>query len=166
MQTHALKTQGFTLLELVMVIVIISALSVVVTVRFGSTGEQTVSFQADQLVNQIRHMQGLAMTWGVPLRMNVTATGYNVQCVIATTTAPCNAIPVRDPAANQAFNVTLQDNVSLSGTNLEIDSLGRPRDAATHAVLGTSQVISLTIGTVTWNLTISPITADLILTKV
>jgi len=167
MQKSPRKPLGFTLLELVMVIVIIASVSVVVTVRFGAKGDHTAAFQADLLVSKIRHMQGLAMTWGVPLRMNISATAYNVSCV-ANTNPPCNTYPnpVQDPAEFQVFSVTLQDNLVLSGMNLEIDSLGRPRDPVTHAVLGTAQTLSLVVGTTKWNLTIYPITADITLLKV
>lgn len=119
------QARGFSLVELVMVIVVVSILGVVVLTRYHEPAETTVSIEADHLARDIRHMQMLAMTWGQTLRLTAAGTGYNVSCVTAGP-APCNVTPVVDPAGSTAFTRTLETGITVAGAALDIDALGRP----------------------------------------
>ncbi len=119
-------TSGFTLIELVIVIVLVSILSAYAVVKWPSDSELKLPAQASLLANHIRHIQALAMHWGQPLRLIVGAGGYSVSCVTASASAPCNNNPVIDPVTNQSFSISLESGISLGGADVDFDTLGRP----------------------------------------
>lgn len=153
-------TAGFTLIELVVILVIAGVLAVVVLLRFD-TGQTSVGYQADRLARDIRHTQMLAVAWGRSLRMTTAATSYQVVCVSAGST-PCNVSPVRDPASGEPFTVTMQNGVTLSLASLDFDFLGRPVVAGS---LTTSDVMyTLTGGGKTSTVTVRPLTGFVVVT--
>ncbi|MGB5537921.1 MAG: prepilin-type N-terminal cleavage/methylation domain-containing protein [Thiogranum sp.] len=111
---------GFSLIELVSVIVILATIAALAAPRFVHH-DATVPAQADQLGRIIRHAQALAMSQGRPLTVDVqSATSYAI-----TDGATPTPSTIRDPSGQlQAFS--LQNGVTLSGADLEFDSLGRP----------------------------------------
>ncbi|MGB5300855.1 MAG: prepilin-type N-terminal cleavage/methylation domain-containing protein [Thiogranum sp.] len=111
---------GFSLIELVSVMVILATIAALAAPRFVHH-DATVPAQADQLGRIIRHAQALAMSQGRPLTVDVqSATSY----VINDGATPTPST-IRDPSGQlQAFS--LQNGVTLSGADLEFDSLGRP----------------------------------------
>ncbi len=111
---------GFSLIELVSVIVILATIAALAAPRFVHH-DATVPAQADQLGRIIRHAQALAMSQGRPLTVDVqSATSY-----VITDGATPTPSTIRDPSGQlQAFS--LQNGVTLSGADLEFDSLGRP----------------------------------------
>ena len=149
------NTKGFTLIELVLVMVVMGVLVAITATRWNA-GDATAVYQADLMARNIRHMRMLAMSWGQSLRLSVASPVYSVSCVVASATPPCNASPVIDPAIGNAFAETLANNVTLTGAVLDIDSLGRPVSGG--ALLTTNRVYTLTAGTQTWSVTVSPIT--------
>ena len=149
------RCAGFTLLELIATMLILSVLAVTVSMRWGAT-DATIPYQADLLARNIRHTQMLAMTWGQSLHINGAGAGYTVTCVTGTPTPPCNLSPVTDPATGSAFSVTLSNNVAVSATSVDIDSLGRPVSAG--ALLTTTRVFTLSGAGQTWSVRVAPIT--------
>jgi len=111
---------GFSLIELVSVMVILATIAALAAPRFVHH-DATVPAQADQLGRIIRHAQALAMSQGRPLTVDVqSATSY-----VITDGATPTPSTIRDPSGQlQAFS--LQNGVTLSGADLEFDSLGRP----------------------------------------
>lgn len=155
------QIRGFTLIELTMVIVIVSVLGVVVLGRYHQPTEITASIEADHLARDIRHMQGLAMTWGQTLRLTPTGASYSVSCVTVSVTPPCNASPVNDPAVtdeagNPAFTRALKESVTVAGATLDIDALGRP--VAAGVLLNGDTTYTLTGGTETSTVTVARLT--------
>lgn len=150
-----LHQRGFTFLELVMVIILVSVLAVYASFRMQSPAEGTGAYQADLLARNIRHLQTLSISWGQALRLSTTATTYSVSCVTAGA-APCNVAPVIDPSTNQPFSVSLQNGVSLAGTATDFDSLGRPTSGAT--LLSAARTFTLTGDPTTWTVSVSPVT--------
>jgi len=123
-----MKTQsGFTLVELIIVLVLIGILSSYVVIRSSDSDSLLLKAHADQFAQHLRHAQMLAMTWGRSLTMAISAGGYQVSCSVPSASSPCNSTPVIDPATGQLFSVSMTDNVSMldSGT-IEFDALGRP----------------------------------------
>jgi prepilin-type N-terminal cleavage/methylation domain-containing protein len=149
------QAKGFTMIELIVVMVVLGVLVAVTAMRWNTT-DATAPYQADLLARNIRHMQMLAMSWGQPLQFTVASPTYSVSCVTASATPPCNAIPVIDPASGKAFSETLVNNVTLAGAAIDIDSLGRPVSGG--ALLTVNRVYTLTAGAQTWSVTVSPIT--------
>ena len=135
---NSIKSQsGFTLVELVIVIVIVGVLSAYAVMRNSSPATYALLSQAQTMASDIRHVQSLATTWGKSLRITavVGANGtYSVSCV-ASGAAPCNASPVINPATGAAFSVALQQGAVLSGpATLDISSLGQPSASAIYSV--------------------------------
>lgn len=139
MRSCRLKRQsGFTLIELVVVLMVLGVLSVYAAMRNSSPAAYTLRSQAEKMASDLRHVQSLATTWGRSLRITIVpgANGsYSVSCVTAGT-SPCDTSPVLNPTTGSAFTVSLQQGVALAGptTALEIDSLGKPNAAATYVL--------------------------------
>lgn len=129
------EAAGFSVLELVMVIVIVGVLAAYAVPRFDNRAAITVPQQADALIRDLRHAQQLAMAWNRPLRFTVTPTDYSVACVTAGV-APCDVAPVRDPARAGAFQVNPVNNVGFTAATIDFDSLGRPNAATAIIVSG------------------------------
>ena len=132
---------GFTLVELIIVLVVVGILSVIAAMRSVSTADVTLPSQAQKLASDIRHTQTLATTWGRSLRLSVSGCPgndtYCVSCVTFTAgVPPCNVSPVIDPATGSSFSVALQKDVVLTGTptpQLDFNSLGQPTQPAAPA---------------------------------
>ena len=107
----AYRHAGFTLIELVMVIVLIAILAITLVPRAPSKGSLTIAGQAQQLASDIRYVQTLSMTRGQRYCLNLTGTGYSM-----TMTNCSTSVGVEHPAG-VAFPITL-DGVTLSWTSL------------------------------------------------
>lgn len=149
------KPNGFTLVELFIVLSVVAIVAAAMFLRATTISTQAVFTTADQLRQDIAHMQMLAMTWGVPLRLTLDPDGkkYTVKCRAVTASLPAgtgcpsvDAIPI-DPATGTGFVVpnpidaadpaTVPVTIyvpALSngkvirqfGTVLDFDSMGRP----------------------------------------
>jgi len=141
------RIRGFTLLELVIVLVILGTLAAFAIPRF-SPSDNTVAAQADRLARDLRHAQALALNQGRTLDFYVqSATTYRVTFGGSTIT---------DPATMQAYLVTLDNSVTLTGTDTGFDSLGRP--VAAGSLLGAARVFTLTGSSRTATVNLSPVT--------
>jgi hypothetical protein len=120
------------LFELVLVLIVLGII-IFLTVRSLRPAEALALQQAERLRDDLRHMQLLAMTWNEPLRLTLVAgppAGYYVRCVSGAATPPCNgAGAVFDPGKAGPFLVELPAELALTGPSLEMDALGRPKDA-------------------------------------
>lgn len=156
MQTllREMHSKGFTLIELITVLVILGVLAAYVLPRW-SPGDNTVAAQADRLACDLRHAQALAMNQRRPLSFDIqSATAYRVTD---------SGAPVTDPATMQAFQVTLDNSVSLTGSDTDFDSLGRPVAGGTllavprvFTLSGSSRTATVTLSAVTGFVSVSP----------
>ena len=117
---------GFTLIETVIVVILLGVLAVNMAIHWPADDELKLPAQAELMASHIRHLQALALYWGQPLRLSISSGSYSVSCVTASASPPCNNSPVIDPANGQAFSTTLESGITLSGSNTDFDSLGRP----------------------------------------
>jgi len=164
MNRRGVVQRGFTLIELTIVIVVLAAFGAVALLRY-QPADSGVGYQADRLARDIRHMQMLALTWGMTLRLVPSATGYYVRCASGSATTPCNgAGAVTDPADGQPFQYSPLDNgvtldvkrLAVNLANFDIDSLGRP--VVSGVVDTANSIFTLTGGAKTPVVTVLPLT--------
>ena len=134
-------TGGFTLVELVVVILLISVVSLVGMSRFFGRQSFDEWGYSDELQNALRHAHRLAINSGCDTRVLIDATGFQVNqranCSSGAFTQPVNLLA----SDGTGFSGTTPDGVSVTGADLYFDTRGRPRDSGSNAVLAvTTQV--------------------------
>lgn len=130
-----MNRKGFTLIELVMVIVLIGLLAVYAAPRLGSITTTKAAVFTDKLRVDIRYAQNLAMTRNLRSRVYFNGTGgapASGYAVVTGTTSTCTAFI--DPVVGGPVRVTLGAgeyagiSVVPDMNCLEYDALGRPYD--------------------------------------
>lgn len=153
-RTHA-HQQGFTLFELMMVIIIIGVLAAIAVPRW-SLRDSSAHAQAVQIARDIRHVQMLAMTLGRTLTFQSLGSSY--RCVDS------GGVVITDLATQQPFDFALKNGVTLTVGTVNFDSLGRPVSGGSlvsaanipFTVSGTAQNSVLTVSRVTGFVGVSP----------
>lgn len=117
-------SRGFTLLELVVVIVIVGVLGVAVTARFtGRDGFDSRGFY-DTATATVRFAQKTAVAWRRPVFVCVTANQ-----VIVGTASGCVTRLIRQATGTEAVE-TAPPGVTLNTVTFGFDGLGRPVDTS------------------------------------
>jgi len=117
---------GFTLLELVVVLVLMGTLTASIFLHW-TPGTASLNAQAGQLARTLRHAQALALSQGRRLTFDVqSSSDYAISS---------GGTVIRDPQG-VSQNYSLVNGVTLAGSDLDFDSLGRPVDSAGNLVAG------------------------------
>ena len=120
--------RGFTLIELVMVIVLLGILAAFIAPSMGNlTATKSGSF-AGKLRADIRYAQDLAMARNQRVRVTFAANNYSITIA---------GVPIADPGTGKTYPLTLgvgdYAGISLAntfnGSYVEFDSLGAPYDS-------------------------------------
>jgi MSHA pilin protein MshC len=129
-----MNNRGFTLIELIMVLVLIGIVALFAAPKLGNMTTTNAAVFADKLRADIRYAQNLAMTRGRRTRVQFTATIYSVT-QDAGATGICDLFPsVTDPAGSGALLVQINTGnytgitIGPSRLCLEYDSAGKPYD--------------------------------------
>lgn len=130
--------QGFTLIELIMVVVIISILAVTVAVKWPSgMKEDAASLDFKRAVRYAQHhamtheFQGAAKAWGIA----VTGNRYSIRRAD------------NSEAADQDFtNQTLPDNIAIANGSVWFNGLGEPINTGTGIPLAGDTTFTIGAG--------------------
>ena len=147
------RASGFSVLELVLVLVMVGLLAVFALPRVFTTESITLPAAAARLAASIRYTQSLAMSRGQRYRINFAAGTYQITDmggapIVQPLTAGTAAVSVA-PATLSGFNPP------LTAGYVAFDGKGVPYVSATAALAGTA-TITLTVGSEAATVSIAP----------
>ncbi len=135
MTTHA-SEGGFTIIELVVVVMVLGILAAVVGPRFFDRKVFDERLFFEESVSAVRYAQKLAVASGCLTQVSLGAGGYHLRRAANCTSGAFSA-EVQGPDGQKPFaNTEVPTGVSVSATNFPVvfDSLGRPSSAASAAI--------------------------------
>ena len=137
------NAQGFTLVELVIVILLLGILAAAALPVFFDLGSYRDRSAYDEVAGALRYAQKLAVASGCAVRVDLTSgSGYALQQHATDCTSGSFADISGHPVTSDSFS---QVNLSASPSSFIFDAMGRSDAAATVTVGGRSiQVIAET----------------------
>ena len=128
------SSDGFSILELVVVIVLISTIGYVTGPRFFGQSGFDQSFFRNDILSAVRYAQKLAVATGCQVRVNFSANSYSLKLQDG---APCDGTSfttnvVHPGSGASSFSNTAAAGVSVSSdvSPLTFDALGRALDSS------------------------------------
>lgn len=127
---------GFTMIELIVVIVIMAIMASFAAPRFFSNGDIEGPGFAQELASAARYAQKLAVTSGCPVRITVSTTGYYLTQPQSAPGASCDTSFTRavlSPASGEAYSGTAPAGVSIGGVvpiTVQFNARGVPESTA------------------------------------
>ena len=126
--------QGFTLVELIVVILIVGILSVSIAPRFFAVASYQDRRAVDELLTALRHAQQMAMNRGGNIQLVLTANNFTVQL--------SGGGALRSPDGVMPYFKSFPDNVVVNPTpTITYNRLGRPDSG--HIITVGSQTITI-----------------------
>ena len=111
--------RGFSLAELIAVILVVSVLSVFAVTRFSGSFAATRGFY-DELLSQVQYARKVAIAQRRPVFVRIDAT-ESLLCYNAS--GACSG--VASPSGSLPFRIGIPAGVSATPTTIEFDALGR-----------------------------------------
>lgn len=149
----ASQCKGVTLIELVIVVMILGILAAVAMARGPSSADTTLGSQASLFVQNLRHLQALAVHQGKTLTMDSTSSGYS---------GKESGVVITEPVKGSSFQVTLENGATMSVASIDFDEMGRPESAGT--LISSPQAFVLTGSSNSITVSVTPITGYVYIT--
>jgi len=118
----AVDEEGFSLVELVTVIMVVAIVAAVTIPRFVGTDSFASRGSFDQAIETIRYAQKTAIAWRQEIHVCVTA-----NTVAAAAAAGC-ATPLGHPTTGAPLLTGMPSGVTLTPVNFRFNGIGRPLD--------------------------------------
>ncbi|QMT61232.1 hypothetical protein [Legionella sp. PC997] len=112
------RTSGFTLIELIVMILIITLVALFFGIKTPSVSLYSLSSITEQLKRDIRYTQTLATSLN---------TDYSI--ILST-----NSYTISPNPPNGAYSVSMPTGITLSSVSITFDSMGAPASAATITI--------------------------------
>ncbi len=112
------QTSGFTLVELVVVVLLIGIIGFVAGPRFVKTDAFAERRAADEVLSALRFTQQMAMARGGGIQLVLTGNRYTVE--------ETDGTPLQSPDRSGAYSKNLPNGVTASAITLAFDGLGQP----------------------------------------
>jgi len=138
--------RGYTVVELVVVIVIIGVLAAIAGPRFFGTRTFSERGYADEVASAIRYSQKVAVGSGCNVRFSITGTGYNAMQQAASA-GTCNAAssswttPVRRVDGALLAGTPPNDANVIGTATMTFDNRGTIISGATNLVVGARTIV-------------------------
>ncbi len=151
-----MNRKGFTLIELVMVLILIGIIAVVAIPKLSDITATNAGAFAKKLRADMRYAQDLAMTRNQRARVTfrTSPNGYDITL---------GGNPVTDPATGSPFSITLNTGqyagisisaVEFAGSYVEFNTLGVPFESG--GMLAASKSVTVSGGSISQNVTVQP----------
>lgn len=131
----SLNNSGFTLVELIVVILLIGILSITVAPRFFTSNIYAERGAVDDLMSALRYTQQLAMNRGGGIRLVLAANGYTVELT--------SGVQLRSPDGRFPYTKNFPSGVSATPNTVEYNGLGQPVPNATSTLTVGSSTITI-----------------------
>ncbi|MBF6622854.1 MAG: prepilin-type N-terminal cleavage/methylation domain-containing protein [Pseudomonas stutzeri] len=130
------KEHGFTIVELILVIVIIGILAAVVGPRFFTRGNFDERFYFEEVLSTVRYAQKLAVASGCLVKVTVDSGGYKLEYG----EGACLGAVIEDPSG-KPYPIAPSKNVVVHGAiDYAFNSLGCVSDTATCPAQGIDEL--------------------------
>lgn len=148
--TPSTSSGGFTLIEMITVLVVLAIISALITTR-GSTMNTDLSARLSEVRSQLRFLQLRAMKNATPVGLQCDGTSYFARYV-----ANSNTIPL--PGETGATVSLAGKSMTMSSFFFSFDANGVPYTGTTPTKItsATNSTISITAGGQTGTLTVTP----------
>ncbi|MFK5926750.1 MAG: prepilin-type N-terminal cleavage/methylation domain-containing protein [Desulfuromusa sp.] len=139
------RSSGFTLIELVVILLLLGIISAVALPRFFNLDGYRTRTAYDEVAGAVRYAQKLAVATGCEVQVDLSGNGYALQQHSTDCTSGAFSTITNHPVTNNTFS-----GVSLSSTPTMFifDAMGRSSNAATVTVGSKSFNIIAETGTV------------------
>lgn len=127
------KQSGFTLVELVVVIVLLGILAAFAIPRFVDIDSFRVRAAYDEVAGAVRYAQKLAVVSGCEVQVVISANGYALQ----QHATDCNSGAFTNITDHPVTNMTFSDVSFSPAQNFTFDPMGRSSSGTTITVGGT-----------------------------